>query len=267
MPVAVAPRKSGVAKQSDGSPDNGRKWPCDARGSVKRLPKTVALSPAGSTPPRPARAERSAPFETVATSPPSIEETMGDLRLGALESACLTLLSLFAIPLQLILSLPNPDSRPGTIPRGPLEWGHGPQLEPAPQTKHLVWDSQLDMNKGKKVEVFSVETGDVVYTISELPHDYRTTIISNGQGMELLRFQLKKTATWDHAFVYHTSSAVSYEIHPRGKATDRWYMHVQGDNPETLKYYRGHSANTGNVYLRDTKLAAFQCIYVSRFTP
>ncbi|OAV90385.1 hypothetical protein PTTG_02919 [Puccinia triticina 1-1 BBBD Race 1] len=173
-------------------------------------------------------------------------------------------LSLFTIHLQLIFGLPSPEGTPlkpshfRELPawsRGP----HNPISDLNVPGGSLVWDRELHIDNGKKVEVVHVETGHVVYLISQSPDDYRTTIISNGEGKELLRFTLDKTPISCLWHVYHTSSAsLSYEIHPNGPATDRWFMRIWQKNLATLAYYRGRSSNTGNVYFHKARLAAFE---------
>ncbi|WAQ84741.1 hypothetical protein PtA15_5A314 [Puccinia triticina] len=173
-------------------------------------------------------------------------------------------LSLFTIHLKLIFGLPSPEATPHKLNhfRGFPAWSrapHTPIIDIDVPEGSLVWDRELHIDNGKKVEVVHVETGHVVYLISQSPDDDRTTIISNGEGKELLRFTLDKKAIMGLWHVYHTSSAsLSYEIHPNGPATDRWFMRLSGKNPATLAYYRGRSSNTGNVYLHKFKLAAFQ---------
>ncbi|WAQ84327.1 hypothetical protein PtA15_4A780 [Puccinia triticina] len=172
-------------------------------------------------------------------------------------SSLLALLSLFAIHLQLIFSLPNPDGHHGIIPHEPQgQWGHGPEIFPV-QTIHLVWDRDLPIDHGKKVKVLSVETGHVLYLISQAKDDAFSTIISDGNGKQLLRFTLDKKAIIGFEHVYNTSvKTLRYEIHPKGGAADRWFMRI-GEPPITLAYHRGRARNTGNVYLRGDKLAAF----------
>ncbi|KAH9456424.1 hypothetical protein MJO28_006478 [Puccinia striiformis f. sp. tritici] len=202
--------------------------------------------------------------------------------MNLLRSLPLALFSLFTIHVHTTSGSPDwaKDHSQVTIDNNPpkgtgyFKFGPGPQKfpeteqkpktpPPAPLPRHFAWDANLPIDKGNVV-IVNVQTGDPAYKIFQVPDDHRTFNITNMHGDQLLSVTFKEKAHRGHNFRYHTPSGVSYRITPRGFAkTDRWYMTMEGNakgvDYQTLKYFRGHSKNAGNVnFSNSTRAASFE---------
>ncbi|KNZ49023.1 hypothetical protein VP01_525g8 [Puccinia sorghi] len=163
---------------------------------------------------------------------------------------------------------PRPYFVPVYVPYGPRGQTHrgfspvnnppsfGPPFPSLPPP--LLWDARLPFEKGL-INITDFNTGKPVFTIQNRNNDHhRSFEVVNLTGDALV----EKTAQSGFDFTYHTPSGVSYTIHPRGAKTDRWFMQMQGNDPDlnyqNLIYFRGHTKNVGNVYFRNySRVATF----------
>ncbi|KNZ52323.1 hypothetical protein VP01_3619g3 [Puccinia sorghi] len=166
-------------------------------------------------------------------------------------------------------------------PSQPLGVGpqvYGPRSTPTPPATpfvpaSFVWDASLPFDKGP-INITDYNTGKPVFTVQDRDHTkHHCFEVFNLKNEMLVQVHQKarftpspvltthrpnphlyrtaKTAARGYSFTYHTSSGVSYTIHPRGLKTDQWVMQMQGNDPDvkyqSLTYHRGHTRNSGNV--------------------
>jgi len=134
----------------------------------------------------------------------------------------------------------------------------------------LIWDAHRPFDKDHCINITHFNSGKLVFTIQNRNGDFsnrnkdhdvdRTFEVVDLKGDVLVQVHQKSDGQGNPHSTYPTPFGVSYRIDPRGFKTDRWYMRMEGNNPDvnyqTLKYYRGHKHNIGKVYFKNHTLVA-----------